>query len=179
MVGYLGDAIAAALKQWPALKQANIFPFRATGGTTVLQDVPIPAIAIHVIGTDDAEAEGGTAFGGGIRFYFDLLMYCLLPITNDSYSPDGGRQAELLDISEEVVRCIEQTTVLDTVKQQHDLNLQFNSLATDTTYGTNGAVSVVIDVHKVSYKGSVSFDPKDKTKLEATLEKIIIKHENS
>ena len=168
MVGYLGAAVAAALRQWPALKQANIFPTRAAEGTTVVVDTPLPAIVIHVIGTDDPEDEGGIAFGGGIRFYFNLFMYVLLPVTNVSYSPDGGKQADLLDMSEEVVRCIEQTDVLNEVKQQHD-----------TTYGTRGAESVLVDVHKVSYKGSVSFDPRDKNKLEATLEKIIIKHENS
>ena len=52
-------------------------------------------------------------------------------------------------------------------------------MPTDTTYGTRGAESVLVDVHKVSYKGSVSFDPKDKNKLEATLENIVIKYENS
>lgn len=179
MVGYLGAAVAAALRQWPALKQANIFPTRAAEGTTVVVDTPLPAIVIHVIGTDDPEDEGGISFGGGIRFYFNLFMYVLLPVTNYSYSPDGGKQAELLDLSEDVVRCIEQTDVLDEVKRQHDLNLQFVNMPTDTTYGTRGAESVLVDVHKVSYKGSVSFDPKDKNKIEATLEKIIIKHENS
>ena len=106
-------------------------------------------------------------------------MYVLLPVTNYSYSPDGGKQAELLDLSEDVVRCIEQTDVLDEVKRQHDLNLQFVNMPTDTTYGTRGAESVLVDVHKVSYKGSVSFDPKDKNKLEAMLENIVIKYENS
>ena len=176
MNGYLSDAVANALKNWDPLKSVHMVPIRATDGTTVIENCPIPAIAIHLMGTDDNEAEGGTAFGGGIRFYFDLILYCLLPVTNYTFSPDFGKQAQMLDMSEDVVRCIEQTTLLDEVKKEHDLNLQFSSMTTDTTYGTRGAESVVVDVHKVIYKGSVKFDPKDPSKTFALLENIKIEY---
>ena len=85
----------------------------------------------------------------------------MLPLVNFTFSPDKGKQAETLDISDDVIRCIEQTTLLDDVKQKHDLSLQFDRVDTETTYGTQGANSVVVDIHKVVYKGSVAFDPRD------------------
>lgn len=174
MVGYVINAVAKALKFWPALKDADLIPVMATDGSSVVVNTPLPAIAIHVLGED---GEGNVFLGGGIRQYFELQLYCLFPITNYTFSPDGGAQSRLLDLSDEVIRCIERSNVLDEVKVQHDLNLQFDRMETDSTYATSGATSVTIDVHRVIYKGSVRFDPyvgEPKPPIETILEKVEI-----
>lgn len=158
MVGYLSEAIAEAIRTWPALKDMNVVPIRATGGTTVLENTPLPAVAVHVSGHD---GRGNTFFGGGIRLYFDVELYYMLPITNYTFSRDGGHQAQMLDLSEEVIRCMEQSSVFNNIRHEHDLVLQFDRMDTETTYGTQGSTSVVVDLHKIVYNGSVAFDPKD------------------
>lgn len=171
MVGYVSEAVAKALKNWKPLADAGIIPIRATGGTTVLENIPLPSIGLHVIGDD---GEGNTFFGGGIRQYFELILYVLLPITNYTFSPDDGAQAEQLDISDDVIRCMEQSKDLDYIKQRHDFNIQYDRMDTDQTYGTQGAMSVVVDVHKIVYKGSVEFDPKLQYDDTAVLENVNI-----
>ena len=175
MVGYVSSAVANALKNWDALRDANVFPVVATDGQTAVVNTPIPAVAIQILGD---EGEGNTFFGGGIRQYFELTLHCVLPITNYTFSPDKGAQAEVLDISDEVIRCIELTKLLDDVKVQHDLNLQFDRMETEATYATKGANTLVVDVHKVIYKGSVNFDLKNKVVTDTTLEKVNIETEN-
>lgn len=155
MIGYVSNAVANALRKWTALKGANVLSVYATDGMSTVVNTPLPAIAIHVIGED---GEGNTFFGGGIRQYFEISLYCLLPITNYTFSVDNNKQADLLDMSDEVIRCMERTTELDKVRMEHDFNIQFDRMETETTYGTQGANSVVVDVHKVIYKGSVAFD---------------------
>lgn len=172
MVGYVQDAIAKALSEWPALKAANIMPVRATDGVSVVVNTPLPAIAIHINGTD---GNGNTYFGGGIRQYFELTLHVLLPITNYTFTRDAGTQATLLDLSDDVIRCMEQTEALDELKQRHDLNMQFDRMETDTTYGTHGAISVAVDVHRVVYSCDVAFDNKDDSyRRFVELQKVII-----
>lgn len=166
MVGYVTNAVAKALKNWDTLKASNIIPIRATGGESVVVNTPLPAIAVHVNGE---EGEGNTYLGGGIRLYFELALHYLLPVTNYTFSADNAKQTELLDLSDEIIRCIENTTDLDAVKVEHDLNLQFDRLETDTTYATQGSTSTVVDIHKIVYKGSVRLDlrrPKQDVVLE-------------
>jgi hypothetical protein len=158
MIGYVSDAVANALKGWDTLKDANVMPVFSTDGTTVVVNTPLPAVAIHVIGDD---GEGNTYFGGGIRQYFELTLYVLLPLTNYTFSRDGGTQSKMLDISDDVIRCMEQSKEFDAIKQGHDFNIQFDRMDTERTYGSQGSLSVVVDVHKVVYKGSVAFDPKN------------------
>ena len=141
MVGYIGEAVAEALRTWPALMDANVLPIRATDGTTVVVNTPsLPAVAIHVLGDD---GEGNTFIGGGIRLYFMLCVYAMVPLTNYTFSPDGGKQSALLDLPEEIIRCLESQDRLDT----------------DTTYATKDAMSITVSVQKIVYKGSVKFDP--------------------
>lgn len=178
MIGYVSNAVANALKNWQALRDADIRPVRATEGDSVVVDIALPAVVIHVRGD---EGEGNTFFGGGIRQYFELEMQALFPVTNFTFSPDKGKQAEILDLSDEVIRCIERTTELDEAKRLHDLNLQFDRMETDTAYGTNGAMSVTVDVHKIIYKGSVEFNVfgrKDHPVIDTTLETVNIETEN-
>jgi len=158
MIGYVSDGVAKALRSWDALREANIIPVRATDGNSAIVNTPLPAVAIHVIGEEGAD--GSVFLGGGIRQYFELSLYVLLPLANFTFTPDGGAQTEMLDISDEVLRCIETTEALDDLKQRHDLNMQYDRMETDTTYGTQGATSVTVDVHKIIYKASVHFDPK-------------------
>ena len=171
MVGYVSSAVATALKNWDELKDANIFPVIATEGSSTVVNTPIPAIAIQIAGD---EGEGNVFFGGGIRQYFELILHCILPITNYSFSHDRGAQANLLDMSDEVIRCIEQTTLLDDVKVRHDLNLQFDRMETETTYATKGANTIDVDVHKVIYRGSVNFDLRSRRTTDTTLEHVNI-----
>ena len=152
MVGYISNAVADAIRNWPVLKKYNVVPIRATEGDSVAVNTPLPAVAIHVVGDD---GEGNTFFSGGIRLYFELQLYCLLPAPNYSFTFDRGAQADMLDLSDEAIRCIESTKELDVIKLKHDLNLQFDRIETDTTYATSGANTVTVDVHKVIYKGSV------------------------
>lgn len=156
MVGYVSEAVAQALRTWKPLKKLNIIPVRATDGMSVVVNTPIPAIAVHVSGEDGS---GNTYFGGGIRFYFELQLHVIIPLTNYTFTPDGGKQTELLDSSEDVVRCVEQSELLLDVKRRHDLNLQFDRLETYSTYATQNAMSVAVEVHKVVYKGDVEFVP--------------------
>lgn len=175
MVGYVSEAVAEAIRSWPALKKYNVVPIRATEGDSVTVNTPLPAIAIHVMGD---EGEGNTFFGGGIRQYFELQLYCLLPAPNYTFTFDKGAQADMLDLSDEAIRCLERTDKLDKLKIKHDLNLQFDRMETDTTYATTGANTVTIDVHKVMYKGSVEFDPyndkETRPTTDVTLEKVEI-----
>lgn len=160
MVGYVTDAVAKALRAWQPLKDMNIIPVFATGGTALVENTPIPCVAIHVFGD---EGRGNTYIGGGIRQFFDLSLFTIIPIHNYTFSPDGGKQAEMLDISDEVIRCIELTNLLDDVKQAHDLNLQFDRMETEQTYAHKGAESITVDVHKVVYRGDVQFNMKDES----------------
>lgn len=178
MVGYVSQAIANALKKWQPLAMTNIIPVRATDGTTVVVNTPLPAIAVHVVGDD---GEGNTFFGGGIRQYFEICLYYLLPVTNYTFSADGGAQSELLDLSDEIIRCMEQTSELDEIKVEHDFNIQFDRMDTETTYATQGVNSVTVDVHKVVYKGSVAFDKfTDATRPTCpTVKKVIVEPINS
>jgi hypothetical protein len=172
MVGYVQDAVANALSNWDALKAANIMPVRATDGASVVVNTPLPAIAVHINGTD---GQGNTYFGGGIRQYFELTLHVLLPVTNYTFSKDKGLQAAMLDLSDDVIRCMEQTRLLDELKSKHDFNMQFDRMETDTTYGTQGSLSVAVDVHKVIYNCDVEFDPKDEAfKRYAELKKVIM-----
>ena len=155
MVGYITKAVADAIRKWPALKDADIIPVFATDGSSVVVNTPLPAVVIHVLGED---GEGNVFLGGGIRQYFELQLYCLFPITNYTFSPDNDAQSKLLDLSDEVIRCVERSTVLENVKLVHDLNLQFDRMETDSTYASAGATSVSVDIHRVIYKGSVRFD---------------------
>ena len=41
------------------VKDMNVVPIRATGGTTVLENTPLPAVAVHVSGHD---GRGNTFF---------------------------------------------------------------------------------------------------------------------
>lgn len=172
MVGYVQDAVANALSNWETLRAANIMPVRATDGASVVVDTPLPAIAVHINGVD---GQGNTYIGGGIRQYFELALYVLLPITNYTFSRDKGAQAAMLDYSDEVIRCMELTELLDGLKRDHDLNMQFDRMETDTTYGTQGSQSVVVDVHKVIYNCDVQFDLKDEAyKRFVELKKVVI-----
>lgn len=179
MVGYVTDAIANALKNWQPLKEANIIPLRGADGDSVVIDTPLPAIVIHVVADD---SEGNTFIGGGIRHYFRLELHCLLPVINYTFSLDGGKQAAMLDLSDEVIRCVERTELLDSIKNRHDFNVQFDRMETTTTYGANGANTVVVDVHKVVYRGSVEFDlyndKASRPESDVTLERVNIKTEN-
>lgn len=171
MVGYISDALATALSGWPELKQANIMPVRATDGANVVVNTTLPAIAVQVNGVD---GEGNTYLGGGIRQYFEIVLHVILPVTNYTFSRDKGAQANTLDISDDVIRCMERTTLLDEVKQKHDLNMQFDRMETDTTYGTKGATNICVDVHRVIYKADVQFNPfkKDEPVGEVVLERV-------
>lgn len=170
MVGYVSSEVAKALKEWQPLKDANVYPTRAAEGATVVIDTPLPCIVVHVYGND---GEGNTYIGGGIRQYFELSLLVLTPLTNYTFSPDGGLQANTLDLSDEVIRCMENTELLNYLKQTHDFNAQFDRFESDTTYATNGANSVTVDVHRVVYKCDVEFDAKDdKYKQYAILQRV-------
>ena len=158
MVGYVQEAVANALRNWPALEQAKIVPVRATSGDSVVVNTPLPAIVVHVNGVDGS----GYSFGRGIRQYFELSLHVLIEVNNYSFSKDGGKQAEMLDLSDEVIRCMENSQLLDGIKQKHDFNRQYNRMETDKTYGTSGAISVLVDVHKVIYDCDVAFDMGEK-----------------
>ncbi len=90
MVGFVGEAVAKALREWPALQVANVMPVRAVDGASVVVNTPLPAIAIHINGTDGA---GNTYLGGGIRQFFDLELWYLCDVPNFAFSPDTGHQA--------------------------------------------------------------------------------------
>lgn len=158
MVGYVQDAIATALRKWDKLRLANVIPVRSVDGESVVVNTPLPAVAIHINGT---EGRGNTYFGGGIRLFFDLELLVLLDVPDYTLQKQGGTQSQQLDLSEEVIRCMELSPELDGIKQLHDFNMQFDRLETDTTYGTKGSLSFTIDVHKVVYTCDVAFDPQD------------------
>lgn len=177
MVGYVSDAVASALKAWPTLKQANVLPVRATEGQSVVINTPLPAIIINVAG-DDNDGESDLFFGGGIRQHFELRLLVVLPVTNYSFSFDKGSQAEVLDLSDDVIRCMERTTMLDDLRTKRDFSIQYSHTSTETTYATRGANSVTVEVHRIIYKGSVEFDPYNDKELrpitDVTLEKVEI-----
>lgn len=156
MVGYVSFAVANALRNWQPLTTKGLIPVFATDSTGVVVDTPIPAIALHISGED---GYGNTFLGGGIRFYFELQLHCIIPLTNYTFSADNNTQSDMLDISEEIVTCMEHSEDLNDVKVKHDLNLQFDRMETYQTYATNNAISVAVDVHKIVYKGSVEFKP--------------------
>lgn len=172
MVGYVSDIIAAALRAWEPLRNANVVPVRATDGVSVVVDTPIPAIAVHISGDD---GYGNTYLGGGIRLYFEAQLHYICPITNYTFSPDKGKQAEMMDLSDEIIRCMELSNVMDYVKQKYDMSLQFDRLDTYSTYATKNAISVAVEVHNVVYKGSVEFNTNiDKDKYLIELKRIEI-----
>lgn len=158
MVGYIQDAVAKALSDWATLKTANVMPVRANEGNSVVINTPLPAVIIHIVGTD---GDGNTFIGGGIRQYFDLELWTLIDVPNYSFSPDRGLQATKLDVSDDVIRCVEHPNFLSNIKQVHDLNMQFDRMETETTYGTKGSINVTVDIHKVIYNCSVYFNPLD------------------
>jgi len=155
MIGYLQDGIAKALKAYEPLKLANIEPIRAIEGDSAVINTPLPAIVIHIIGVD---GEGNTFIGGGIRQYYSVQLWVLNVVTNFTFTKDNGLQAKMLDISDEVIRCIENTTLLDTIKQTVDLQMQFDRIESDVTYGSKGAQAVTVDVQKIIYECSVEFN---------------------
>ena len=158
MVGYIQDAVADAIRNWTALKNANVMPVRANEGGSVVVNTALPAVIIHVVGTD---GDGNTFIGGGIRQFFDLELWVLIDIPNYTFSKDNGLQAAKLDISDDVIRCVEHPDFLSDIKSTHDLNMQFDRMETETTYGTKQSLTVTIDVHKVIYNCSVNFDLQD------------------
>ena len=172
MVGYVTDAIVKALRGWDKLNAANVMTVRAVDGSSVVVNTTLPAIVIHINGTD---GRGNTYFGGGIRQFFDLELWMIMDVPNYTFSPDKGMQSAQLDLSDEIIRCMEQSPLLDEVKQKHDLNMQFDRMETDTTYGTKGSLTVTVDVHKVVYACDVQFDPKEESfKHYVELKKVII-----
>lgn len=175
MVGYVSEAVATALKKWETLRKYNVIPVRATEGDSVVVNTPLPAIAIHIIGD---EGEGNTFFGGGIRQYFEIQLYCMIPAPNYSFTFDKGAQASMLDLSDDVIRCMERSTEFDKIKVKHDFNIQFDSMETDTAYASQGANTVTVEVHRIIYKGSVEFDPyndkETRPTTDVTLEKVEI-----
>lgn len=158
MVGYIQDAVAKAIQDWDTLKAANVMPVRANEGNSVVINTPLPAVIVHVLGTD---GDGNTFIGGGIRQFFDLELWVLIDIPNYTFTKDNGVQAANLDISDDVIRCVEHPDFLSDEKQTHDLSMQFDRMETETTYGTKGSLNVTVDVHKVIYNCSVDFDPQD------------------
>lgn len=157
MVGYVTSAIAKALRAWTPLTDIGIIPVFASGADAAVENVPIPAIAVHVSGE---ESHGNTYIGGGIRQYFELCLHVIIPVVNYTFSPDNNKQAGLLDISDEAIWCMEKSDVLDVVKREHDLNMQYSLTETYQTYATKGAQSVLADVHKIVYKCDVELDPR-------------------
>lgn len=178
MVGYISETIARALKSWDALRDANVSVVRPTDGTSVVVNTPLPAIIVHVNGT---EGEGNTFIGGGIRFYFEIGLYYVVNVTNFTFTADNHKQAELLDLSEEIVRCMERSPEFKEICERHDFSIQFDRFDSETTYATSGVNSVTVDVHKIMYNGSVEFDPfgKDKGFNEVTLKKVNIETNES
>lgn len=168
MVGYISDAVATAIKSWQKLQTVGIVPVRATESTTMIVDTALPAIVVQVMGDN---GEGNVFIGGSIRQYFDLILYVLTPVNNYSFTMDGGFQAKMLDLSDEVIRCMERTTAFDELRTEHDFNIQFDRMDTETTYGTRGSNTVTVEVHKVVYKGSVNFEVGSDEVTEVVLEK--------
>lgn len=178
MIGYVTDAIANALKTWKPLQEANVIPIRATDGMSAVVNTPLPAVAVHISGDT---GEGNTFIGGGIRQYFEIALYVLLPVVNYTFSPDRGTQANVLDLSDEVIRCMERTSAFSDIQKRHDFNIQYDRTELDETYGTQGANSVVVDIHKIIYKGSVAFDPyndKEERPTDVELKQVNIEKEN-
>jgi len=170
MVGYIQEAVALAIRDWLPLKNANVMPVRANEGDSVVVNTPLPAVVLHVVGT---EGDGGIFIGGQIRQSFDLELWVLLDVPNYTFSKDKGLQAAKLDISDEVIRCVEHPNFLLDVKQEHDLNMQFNRMETDTTYGSRESLNVTVDIHKIIYSCSVDFDLKNEEYLRYALLKRI------
>lgn len=179
MEGYVQDAVANALKKWEPLKSAFCAPVRQTDGTSVVINTDLPAIIVEINGID---GEGNTYLGGGIRQYFELILHYITPVVNYSFTRDGGSQAKALDLSDEVIRCMELSPELDDVKRTHDLNMQYDREETDTTYGSkaNSGQTLVVNVHRIVYKCDVEFDPRDKLyNRYVELKKIIIEEKST
>ncbi len=178
MVGYISEGVAKAIRSWDRLRSLSIVPVRATDGTSAVVNTPLPAVAIHVLGED---GEGNTFLGGEIRQYFELSLYCMIPITDYSFSTEKGTQTELLDASDEIIRCMERTRELDALKIEHDFNMQFDRMDSDTTYATQGVNSITVDVHKIVYKCSVRFNPYgsgEQEPIDPTLENVSVLPKN-
>ncbi len=158
MVGYVTEAVASALKGWERLKGANVFVVRATEGDSVVVNTTPPAVAIHVKESSDHEP---VFIGGDIRQFFELQLYCMLPLNNYTFSDDKGLQAKMLDLSDEVLRCMERSFIKGTDGEQppHDWNMIYDRTDYERAYGMKGSLSIVVDIHKICYRGSVEFDP--------------------
>lgn len=174
MVGYISEAVANALREWPELKAANIFPVRATDDGFAIVDTPtLPAIAVYIRGKEGKDAP---ALGGLIRLYFDLELHYICGIPNKFFTQDGGAQAKELDRSEEVIRCMERTQLLLPVAQEHGFQYQFNSLVTEPNTVTKAGVAYTVEVHKVTYDCHVLLKYYDTDKDYVKLEDIIYSH---
>lgn len=172
MVGYVSFGIANAIRKWDKLQDANVIPVFAVDGETAVVNTSLPAIAIHVYGTD---GNGNVFIGNGIRFYFELNLHYVSPIINYTFSKDNDTQMKMLDLSEEVIRCVEQSTELNDLKVKHDMVLQFDRMETYQTYTTGNSNSILVDVHRIIYTGSVEFVPyPDGVTDEVLLKKIIL-----
>lgn len=158
MVGYIQDAVAKALSNWTALKNANLLPVRANEGDSVVINTTLPAVVIHVVGK---EGDGNTFIGGSIRQFFDLELWTIIDVPNYSFSNDRGLQASKLDVSDDVIRCAEHPDFLINEKRAHDLSMQFDRMETETSYASKGALIITVDIHKVIYSCSVEFNPQD------------------
>lgn len=180
MEGYVQDAVSTALKNWPALKEAFCQPVRQTGSSSsVVVNTELPAIIVEINGI---EGEGNTYLGGGIRQYFELTLHYIADVINYTFSPDKGTQSKRLDLSDEVIRCMELSEDLLTIKQQHDFNMQFDRMETETTYGskTSTGQTYVVNVHRIVYKCDVEFDPHDEAyNRYVTLKKVIIEEQST
>lgn len=154
MVGYVQTAVADAIRNWLPLKEKGVSPILAVQGENIVTDTQLPAILVHVFGTD---GQGNTYIGGEIRLYFELSLHMVTQITNSSFTPDKGLQAKAFDLSEEVIRCIERSDKLQNVRLEHDMSLQFDRMTTYSTYAYGKTNSVPVDVHQIVYNGSVEF----------------------
>lgn len=175
MVGYIQQAVAEALQSWEALQTANVMPVRANDGDSVVINTPLPAVIVHVVGT---EGDGNTYIGGGIRQYFDLELWVLIDVPNYTFSKDSSLQANKLDVSDDVIRCVEHPDFLSAEKLAHDLIMQFDRMETESTQGARGSMNITIDVHKVIYSCSVEFDPQD-TSYKAYADLLLIDIDNN
>lgn len=157
MEGYITTAVAKALKAWEPLKGANVFVVNAIEGDSVVVNTTPPAVAVHVRENNDLPS---SQIGGQIRQRFDLALFCILPLTNYTFSPDSGLQAKMLDITDEVLRCMEMFRLHPGDTQiGHDWNLIYGRTEHDTAYGTGtSGLSIVCRIHKLIYECSVEFD---------------------
>lgn len=155
MVGFIEQSVVKALRAWEPLNRANVMTVRANDGMTTVVNTPLPAIAVHVLG---AHGDRSVSIGGAIRQHFELELHYICVPENYSFSPDGGIQRDLLDLSDEILRCMELTREMDDVKREHDLNMMFDRIETEQTFGTRGSLSITADVHKIVYNCDIEFD---------------------